>query len=48
MGEYDKDGNYRNSGRDKFWILVIVAVIIITAFIAGADGGGYSIPTNEP
>jgi uncharacterized membrane protein YhaH (DUF805 family) len=48
MGEYDEDGNYQNSGRDKFWIFVIIAVIIVTAMIAGADGGGYSIPSNEP
>jgi hypothetical protein len=48
MGEYDKHGNYQNSSKDKFWIFVIIAVVLVTAFIAGSDGGGYSIPSNEP
>lgn len=48
MGSYDDKGEYHNSGKDKFWILIIVLVIAVTAFIAGADGGGYSIPSNEP
>ena len=48
MGEYDKHGNYQNSPKDKFWLFVIIAVVLVTAFIAGSDGGGYSIPSNEP
>jgi hypothetical protein len=48
MGEYDKDGNYRNSGKDKWIIFIVILVIFVTAMIAGQDGGGYSIPSNEP
>ena len=48
MGYYDKYGNRQNSGKDKFWIFIIIAVIVISAIVAGADGGGYSIPSNEP
>ena len=48
MGHYDEKGNRHNSGKDKIWILVIVIVIAVSAFIAGGDGGGYSIPSNEP
>jgi hypothetical protein len=48
MGDYDKDGNYRNSGKDKWIISAVILVILVTAMIAGQDGGGYSIPSNEP
>ena len=48
MGYYDEKGNRHNSGKDKIWIIVIVIVIAVSAFIAGGDGGGYVIPSNEP
>ncbi len=48
MGEYDKHGNHHFSGKEKFWIFIIILVIVVSAMVAGSDGGGYSIPSNEP